>query len=134
MFFTTHTPLPPLVQALCGPSGSGKSTLCALILRFYDPLSGCILLDGVDIKTLNVAALRDASGIVQQEPQLFAASIRDNIGMGKHGLVAATDEEVTAAATAASAHNFISKLPEGYATPVTGVQLSGGEKQRIAIA
>ncbi|XP_042515440.1 ABC transporter B family member 19-like [Macadamia integrifolia] len=120
-------------QALVGASGSGKSSVIALIERFYDPLAGKVLIDGKDIRRLNLNSLRVKIGLVQQEPALFAASIFENIAYGKDG---ATEAEVIEAATAANVHGFVSGLPDGYKTPVgeRGVQLSGGQKQRIAIA
>ncbi|CAL9082075.1 unnamed protein product [Musa acuminata var. zebrina] len=119
--------------ALVGSSGSGKSTVVALLERFYDPLGGEILLDGVDIRKLQLKWLRSRMGLVSQEPALFATSIKENILFGKED---ATMDEVVAAAKAANAHNFISQLPQGYDTQVgeRGVQMSGGQKQRIAIA
>jgi ATP-binding cassette subfamily B (MDR/TAP) protein 1 len=119
--------------ALVGPSGGGKSTTVSLLERFYDPTSGSILLDGVDLKDLNVAWLREQIGLVSQEPVLFARSIRENIA---YGLPGATDEQIIAVAKSANAHDFISKFPSGYDTEVgdKGAQLSGGQKQRIAIA
>nr|CAD1831709.1 unnamed protein product [Ananas comosus var. bracteatus] len=119
--------------ALVGGSGSGKSTVIALLERFYDPLGGEILVDGVDIRRLRLKWLRSQMGLVSQEPALFATSIKENILFGKED---ATAEEVVAAAKASNAHNFISQLPHGYDTQVgeRGVQMSGGQKQRIAIA
>ena len=119
--------------ALCGASGSGKSTAIQLIERFYDPSSGSVLLDGVDLRELNVRWLREQIGLVSQEPVLFSGTIAENIGMGKPG---STREEVEAAAKMANAHAFISKFPDGYNTNVgeKGGQLSGGQKQRVAIA
>ncbi|KAF7106310.1 hypothetical protein CFC21_107049 [Triticum aestivum] len=119
--------------ALVGSSGSGKSTVMALIERFYDPSAGEVALDGVDIRRLRLKWLRAQMGLVSQEPALFATTIMENILFGKED---ATPEEVTAAAKAANAHNFISQLPQGYDTQVgeRGVQMSGGQKQRIAIA
>ncbi|KAF6159984.1 hypothetical protein GIB67_033068 [Kingdonia uniflora] len=120
-------------QALVGASGSGKSSVIALIERFYDPTGGKVMIDGKDIRRLNLKSLRLKIGLVQQEPALFAASIFDNIAYGKDG---ATEAEVVEAARAANVHGFVSGLPDGYKTPVgeRGVQLSGGQKQRIAIA
>lgn len=120
-------------QALVGASGSGKSSVIALIERFYDPIAGKVMIDGKDIRRLNLKSLRLKIGLVQQEPALFAASIFDNIAYGKEG---ATEAEVIEAARAANVHGFVSALPDGYKTPVgeRGVQLSGGQKQRIAIA
>ncbi|KAG2572561.1 ABC transporter B family member 19-like [Panicum virgatum] len=121
-------------QALVGASGSGKSTVIALIERFYDPLAGKVMLDGKDIRRLNLRSLCRRIGLVQQEPVLFAASIMENIAYGRED--GATEEEVVEAAKAANVHGFVSALPDGYRTPVgeRGVQLSGGQKQRIAIA
>jgi len=120
-------------MALVGESGSGKSTVVALIERFYDPTAGAVLLDGVDIRRLNVRWLRQQIGLVSQEPALFATTIKDNILYGKEG---ASDAEVDATMHAANAFSFVSKLPDGVLTQVgeRGLQLSGGQKQRIAIA
>ncbi|XP_011008935.1 PREDICTED: ABC transporter B family member 19 [Populus euphratica] len=120
-------------QALVGASGCGKSSVISLIERFYDPMAGKVMIDGKDIRRLNLKSLRLKIGLVQQEPALFAASIFDNIAYGKDG---ATEAEVIEAARAANVHGFVSALPDGYETPVgeRGVQLSGGQKQRIAIA
>ncbi|XP_019704737.1 ABC transporter B family member 9 [Elaeis guineensis] len=120
--------------ALVGESGSGKSTVICLLERFYDPDSGRILLDGVEVQKFNINWLRQQMGLVGQEPVLFNDTIRANIAYGKEGEVA--EEEIIAVAEAANAHKFISSLPEGYNTNVgeRGVQLSGGQKQRIAIA
>uniref|UniRef100_A0A166DZW5 ABC transporter domain-containing protein n=1 Tax=Daucus carota subsp. sativus TaxID=79200 RepID=A0A166DZW5_DAUCS len=120
-------------QALFGASGSGKSSVIALIERFYDPISGKVIIDGKDIRRLNLQALRRRIGLVQQEPVLFATSITDNIKYGKDD---ASEAEVMEAARVANVHTFISSLPEGYKTSAgeRGVQLSGGQKQRIAIA
>ncbi|XP_022880981.1 putative multidrug resistance protein [Olea europaea var. sylvestris] len=118
---------------LVGESGSGKSTIISLIERFYDPVFGDILLDGHRIKKLQLKWLRCQIGLVNQQPILFATSIKENILFGKED---ATMELVITAAKAANAHDFIKNLPEGYDTQVGefGVQLSGGQKQRIAIA
>ncbi|KAF3456697.1 hypothetical protein FNV43_RR01351 [Rhamnella rubrinervis] len=120
--------------ALVGESGSGKSTAISLIERFYDPDSGVVTLDGVEIKTLKLSWLRQQMGLVSQEPVLFNETIRDNIAYGKQGDV--TEEEIISATKAANAHDFVSSLPDGYNTSVgeRGIQLSGGQKQRIAIA
>ncbi|XP_059637694.1 ABC transporter B family member 13-like isoform X2 [Cornus florida] len=119
--------------AIVGQSGSGKSSVIALIMRFYDPTSGIVLIDGFDIKNLNLRSLRLKIGLVQQEPALFSTTIYDNI---KYGNAGATEIEIMKAAKAANAHGFISRMPEGYQTQVgdRGVQLSGGQKQRVAIA
>lgn len=117
-----------------GESGSGKSTVISMIERFYDPDSGKILLDNVEIQTLKLSWLRQQMGLVSQEPILFNETIRSNIAYGKTG--GFTEEDIISAAKAANAHSFISSLPQGYETSVgeRGVQLSGGQKQRIAIA
>ncbi|XP_015954693.1 ABC transporter B family member 2-like [Arachis duranensis] len=119
--------------ALVGHSGSGKSSVISLILRFYDPTSGRVMIDGKDIRNLNLKSVRKHIGFVQQEPVLFATSIYENILYGKEE---ASNSEVVEAAKLANAHNFISGLPEGYSTKVgeRGAQLSGGQRQRIAIA
>jgi ABC-type multidrug transport system fused ATPase/permease subunit len=124
---------PGKTVALCGPSGSGKSTVLNLLLRFYDPTSGSVTLDGRDIRSIARDSLRSHFALVQQESFLFNDSILDNIRYG-HG--EATMEQVIAAAKAANAHGFISKMPQGYETKVgeRGVRLSGGQKQRISIA
>jgi len=122
------------VCALVGPSGAGKSTLISLLLRFYDPQSGVISLDGHDITSLNLAWLRRQMGLVEQEPVLFQGCVADNIRYGKPG---ATQEEIEEAAKQANAHWFITQsLGNGYDTQVglSGSQLSGGQKQRVAIA
>ncbi|KAL5737755.1 hypothetical protein ACOSP7_030516 [Xanthoceras sorbifolium] len=118
---------------LVGGSGSGKSTTIALLQRFYDPIEGEVLLDGYKIRRLQLKWLRSQMGLVNQEPVLFATSIRENILFGQEG---ASTEDVISAAKAANAHDFIIKLPEGYETQVGqfGFQMSGGQKQRIAIA
>lgn len=120
-------------MALVGQSGSGKSSVLSLILRFYDPIAGKVMIDGKDIKKLKLKSLRKHIGLVQQEPALFATSIFENILYGKEG---ASEAEVMEAAKLANAHSFICGLPEGYSTKVgeRGVQLSGGQKQRVAIA
>ncbi|KAH6830259.1 ABC transporter family protein [Perilla frutescens var. hirtella] len=119
--------------ALVGGSGSGKSTVIALLQRFYDPVGGEILLNGVSIDKLQLKWLRSQMGLVSQEPALFATSIKENILFGKED---ASIEEVMEAAKASNVHNFITQLPQGYDTQVgeRGVQMSGGQKQRIAIA
>ncbi|KAL1822889.1 hypothetical protein ACET3Z_009667 [Daucus carota] len=119
--------------AIVGQSGSGKSTVIQLLMRFYDPSSGTVSIDGVDIKTFNLKSLRLKIGLVQQEPALFSTTIYDNI---KYGNKNASEIEIMKAAKAANAHGFISRMPEGYQTQVgeKGVQLSGGQKQRVAIA
>ncbi|KAM0903400.1 hypothetical protein ACQ4PT_018635 [Festuca glaucescens] len=125
---------PGKTVALVGESGCGKSTVIALLERFYDPDSGMVMLDGVDIKNLKVGWLRQQMGLVSQEPVLFNDTIRANIAYGKQG--EATEDEIIAVAKAANAHQFISSLPRGYdtCTGERGSQLSGGQKQRVAIA
>jgi len=124
---------PGKTLALVGASGCGKSTVIQLLERFYNPSAGQILLDGVDVRELNLHWLREQIGLVGQEPVLFATSILENIRYGKPD---ATMAEVEAAAKAANAASFINELPDGYNTQVgeRGTQLSGGQKQRIAIA
>jgi ATP-binding cassette, subfamily B, bacterial len=119
--------------ALVGPSGAGKSTLFQLLMRFFDPDSGRVTLDGTDIRQLLRTDLRRQFALVPQEPVIFATSARENIRFGRPE---ASDAEVEAAARAAAAHEFLVKLPQGYDTYVgeRGVMLSGGQKQRIAIA
>ncbi|CAN6271741.1 unnamed protein product [Urochloa humidicola] len=119
--------------AIVGQSGSGKSTIIGLIERFYDPISGVVDIDGRDIKTYNLQALRKHIGLVSQEPTLFADTIRENI---VYGTEMASEEQIENAVKSANAHDFISSLKDGYDTwcGERGVQLSGGQKQRIAIA
>jgi len=119
--------------ALVGASGAGKSTIAALILRLYDPLSGSISIDGVDIRRYRRESMRRSIGVVLQESLLFGASIRENIGYGK---LDATDDEIQAAARTAGAHVFITRLSRGYDTVLgeRGATLSGGQRQRLAIA
>lgn len=119
--------------ALCGPSGSGKSTVLNLLLRFYDPAAGVVLLDGHDLKSVRRDSFRKQMALVQQETFLFNESIADNI---RYGQTAATMKQVEQAARTASAHEFIERLPGGYETKVgeRGVRLSGGQKQRLSIA
>ncbi len=119
--------------AFVGPSGAGKSTTFQLLLRFYDPSSGRVVIDGVDVATADPAAVRARIGLVPQDTVLFAASARENI---RYGRPQASDDEVTAAAVAAAADEFIQRLPEGYDTFLgeRGARLSGGQRQRIAIA
>ncbi len=119
--------------ALVGPSGAGKSTLFDLVLRFYDPQSGSIELDGVDIRELDPQELRSNIAIVSQQPTMFTGNVWDNI---RYGRPDASDEEVRNAAESAYASEFIDKLPEGYDSYLgeAGIRLSGGQKQRIAIA
>ncbi|KAF9433626.1 Multidrug resistance protein 1 [Entomortierella beljakovae] len=123
--------------ALVGHSGSGKSTIVGLVERFYDPLSGTVTLDDIEIKDWNVTYLRDAIGIVSQEPVLFNATIKQNIAYGiRKDQSEPTDEEIQKACRLSNAHDFIMNLPEKYNTMVgeKGALLSGGQKQRIAIA
>jgi ATP-binding cassette, subfamily B, bacterial len=124
---------PGEVVAIVGPSGAGKSTLFQLALRFYDPSSGAVTLDGIDISRLDPADLRAEIALVPQDAFIFGASVADNIAYGAPG---ATREAVVAAAKQAAANGFISALPQGYDTQLgeRGVTLSGGERQRIAIA
>ena len=119
--------------ALVGPSGAGKSTLFDLVLRFYDPQSGALFLDGIDIRELDPQELRSHIAIVSQQPTMFTGNVWENI---RYGRPDASDEEVRSAAEAAFASEFIEKLPEGYDSYLgeSGIRLSGGQKQRIAIA
>jgi len=122
------------VIALLGSTGSGKTSLVNLLPRFYDPTSGVITLDGVDLTTYPRKFLRSQIGIVEQEPFLFSRSIKENITYGVHREV--SDEEVVQAAKFAAIHDVIEEFPNGYETLVgeRGVTLSGGQKQRVAIA
>jgi ABC-type multidrug transport system fused ATPase/permease subunit len=119
--------------ALVGPSGSGKSTIASLVLRFYDPDSGTITIDGINSKEMGLEFLRNQMAIVPQDVILFGGTIRENIEYGKPG---ASLEEIEAAARKANAHIFVDSFPEKYDTIVgeRGIQLSGGQRQRIAIA
>jgi ATP-binding cassette subfamily B protein len=119
--------------AFVGPSGAGKSTTFQLLLRFYDPESGRMLIDGMDIARADPAEVRGRIGLVPQDTVLFAASARENIRYGRPG---ASDAEVEAAARAAAADEFLRRLPQGYDTFLgeRGTRLSGGQRQRIAIA
>jgi ABC transporter ATM len=119
--------------AIVGPSGCGKSTVFRLLFRFYDSDSGRILIDGQDIKDVTLESLRKSIGVVPQDTPLFHADIMHNI---RYGRLAASDEEVYAAAKKAQVDQTIEKLPEKYATKVgeRGLMISGGEKQRLAVA
>jgi ATP-binding cassette subfamily B protein len=127
------TVAPGQTVAIVGPSGAGKSTVFGLLLRFYDPQSGRITLNGISIDAISLEALRDQIGIVPQEPVIFSTSALENI---RYGQPSASNEEVHAAAVAALADEFIQDLPQGYDTFLgeRGVRLSGGQRQRIAIA
>jgi ATP-binding cassette subfamily B protein len=129
----TFEAVPGELVALVGPTGSGKSSVISLIPRFYDPTSGAVRIDGVDIREFTLDSLRREIGIVMQETFLFSMSVRENIAYGRPD---ATIEQIEAAARAARAHDFISRMPEGYDTVIgeRGVSLSGGQKQRLAIA
>jgi ATP-binding cassette subfamily B protein len=119
--------------ALVGPSGAGKSTLFQLLLRFYDPAVGCVRVDGIDIASVAPDTLRRQIGLVPQDTVLFGATARENIGYGRPG---ASDHDITQAAHAAAADEFLSKLPQGYDSFLgeRGLRLSGGQRQRLAIA
>ena len=119
--------------ALVGPSGAGKSTVFSLLLRFHDPLSGSISLDGADLRGLDPTRLREAIALVPQSPTIFAASAMDNI---RYGRLDASDDEVRRAAASAEADDFLDALPEGFASELgeRGTRLSGGQQQRVAIA
>jgi ATP-binding cassette subfamily B protein len=124
---------PGMRVGIAGRTGTGKTTLVSLLTRFYDPTTGVILLDGIDIRVYRLADLRDQFAIVLQEPVLFSTTIAENIAYGRPG---ATDIDIVAAAKAADVHDFIATLPEGYDTSVgeRGMTLSGGERQRISLA
>jgi ATP-binding cassette, subfamily B, bacterial MsbA len=124
---------PGEILALVGPSGAGKTTLVNLILRFFDPTSGSVLVDGYDLRVIRLKSLRQQIGIVPQDTLLFGGTVRENILYGK---LEASDQELIQAARSANAHEFIEKLPQEYDTIVgeRGVKLSGGQRQRIAIA
>jgi ATP-binding cassette, subfamily B, bacterial len=121
------------IVAIVGPTGAGKSTLIGLLPRFYDARSGQVLIDGIDVRSVQVESLREQFAIVLQEPLLFSDTIAANI---RYGRLDATDDEVVEAARAANAHDFIAALPLGYDTELgeRGAMLSGGERQRIAVA
>ncbi|HMC70319.1 MAG TPA: ATP-binding cassette domain-containing protein, partial [Mycobacteriales bacterium] len=121
------------VVALVGRSGAGKTTVTDLVARFHDPTRGRLLVNGSDVRDFRLRTYRELLALVQQEVFLFDGSVRDNIAYSRHN---ATDAEVVDAARRANAHEFIAKLPEGYATVVgeRGVRLSGGQQQRLAIA
>ncbi|MDO5613664.1 MAG: ABC transporter transmembrane domain-containing protein [Paracoccus sp. (in: a-proteobacteria)] len=129
----TLTIAPGETVALVGPSGAGKTTVIQLVQRFWDPASGRVTLDGIDLRDMARADFRSQMALVPQDPVIFAASARDNIRFGRPD---ASDAEVHAAAVAAHADGFIGALPQGYDTPLgeRGVMLSGGQRQRIAIA
>ena len=124
---------PGQVVAIVGPSGAGKTTIANLLPRFYDPFSGVITIDGIDIKTVTLKSLREQIGVVPQEIILFNGSVYSNI---LYGRLDASRAEITAAAKAANAHNFIMDMPDGYDTQIgeRGSKLSGGQRQRISIA
>lgn len=119
--------------AVVGRSGSGKSTLLHLVMRFYDPVTGTVLIDGMDIKGIKLRSLRQRISLVQKETVLFSTTILENI---RYGNEHASEVEVIMAAMAANAHEFISTMPEGYRTPVgeNGIGLSGSQRKRVAIA
>jgi ATP-binding cassette subfamily B protein len=116
-----------------GTTGAGKTTLVSLLTRFYDPTAGRILLDGVELRDYRLADVRNQFAIVLQDTVLFSTTVAENIAYARPG---ASDQHIIAAAQAANAHDFISRLPQGYETKVgeRGMRLSGGERQRIALA
>jgi ABC-type multidrug transport system fused ATPase/permease subunit len=119
--------------ALIGHTGSGKTTLTSLVPRFYDATAGRVVVDGVDVRDVELASLRSAVGVISQDPFLFSATVRENIAFGRAD---ATDEQVEEAARLAQAHEFIERLPDRYDTVIgeRGITLSGGQRQRLAIA
>jgi ATP-binding cassette, subfamily B, bacterial len=119
--------------ALIGHTGSGKTTLTSLVPRFYDATSGRVLVDSVDVRDVTLSSLRGAIGVISQDPFLFSATVRENIAFGGREL---SDRDVERVARAAQAHEFITRLPDGYDTVIgeRGITLSGGQRQRIAIA
>jgi subfamily B ATP-binding cassette protein MsbA len=129
----TFSVAPGKTVALVGPSGSGKSTIMNLILRFYEPQAGRIMIDGTDIRDVTLASLRGALALVSQDIVLFNDTVRANIAYGR---LDASDDDIVAAAQKAYAHEFILALPQGYDTPIGphGVKLSGGQRQRLSIA
>ena len=124
---------PGRTVALIGHTGSGKTTLTSLVPRFYDANAGRVLVDGTDVRDVQLTSLRRSIGVIAQDPFLFSATVRENIAFGRGDL---SDEEVRRAAEAAQAHEFIERLPNGYDTVIgeRGITLSGGQRQRIAIA
>jgi ATP-binding cassette subfamily B protein len=119
--------------ALIGHTGSGKTTLSSLVPRFYDVDSGRVLVDGVDVRDVQLASLRRSIGVIAQDPFLFSTTVRDNIAFGLPEL---TDAQIERVARLAQAHEFVERLPQGYDTVIgeRGITLSGGQRQRIAIA
>lgn len=128
------------VTAIVGPSGSGKSTVAAMLLRFYDPASGCVKVGNHDLRELNVSEYRKHVALVDQEPVLFSGTVLENINHGLLHTEGLTEEQRTElcheAAKDANAFDFIMKLPQGFDTRLgsSGTQLSGGQKQRISLA
>jgi ABC-type multidrug transport system fused ATPase/permease subunit len=124
---------PGSTVALIGHTGSGKTTLTSLVPRFYDATQGRVLVDGVDVRDVELTSLRRAIGVISQDPFLFSATVRENIAFSRGDL---SDEQVRRVAEAAQAHEFIERLPNGYETVIgeRGITLSGGQRQRIAIA
>ncbi len=118
---------------ITGPTGAGKTTLVSLLMRFYDPVAGQIMLDGIDVRDYKLADLRNQFSMVLQDPVLFSTTIAENIAYARPE---ASEDEIVTAATAANAHEFVSNLPDGYQTQVgeRGMRLSGGERQRISLA
>jgi len=124
---------PGTTVAVIGHTGSGKTTLASLVPRFYDATAGRVLIDGADVRDLDLTELRGAIGVIPQDPFLFSTTVRENIAFGRPGI---SDEEVERVARLAQAHDFVERLPQGYDTVIgeRGITLSGGQRQRIAIA
>jgi len=124
---------PGELVAIAGRTGAGKTTCASLLLRFWDPDSGTVTLNGLDLRTIPLAELRRQVAVVPQDVHLFAATVADNLRLASPD---ATREQLEAAARAANAHHFVTALPDGYDTPLTerAARLSGGERQRLAIA
>lgn len=125
-----HSPMTDNWVGIVGPTGSGKSTVVSMIPRFYDPAKGSVKIDGYDLRELTIKGLREQIGYVLQDTALFHGTIADNLAFGRTG---ASREGIIKAAELANAHEFISKMAQGYDTIVGGSTLSGGQRQRIGL-